>query len=469
MNPPNSNGVLKLIAWSVLLLVAALGVWREPILLFVDDFLEYPVSDKLGFLLPERKPCVFKPHGDYEGFMAKKAAKFADADLIANVSDADRAALLREGIPAEPPRDRELLGEFVAAEAEGRYANRFGSSGAALKADEIPMLPASERWDTRGSTEPAKPPTILDRSKLDEMAPMVSLPGGTFRMGSDSAGERDQRPAHAVRLKPFRLDRYEVTNRQFRLFIRETEYVTTAEQNGWSHVFDSRRKAWVRMVGTCWWNPIGQTPGVGPESMAVTALLDFPVVHVSWDDAMAFCHWAGKRLPSEAEWEFAARAGSHNPKYPWGDYRQEGGKQMANYWQGWFPDENTVTDGYALLAPVGSFPENRYGLFDLGGNAWEWVGDRYRADYYRRSPLDNPLGPMPEDGETCTVPVFRMKKVEGRYVEEEHGGVRRVPLRVIRGGSFLSAENSDSGYRTTARGSQPQPLSFQDVGFRCAE
>ncbi len=263
-------------------------------------------------------------------------------------------------------------------------------------------------------------------------------------MGSDSAGERDQRPAHVVRLKPFRLDCREVTNQQFLMFVQETRYRTTAEQNGWSYVFDGKQKGWVRTTTACWWNVTGKTPYAGPDGTALTP--DFPVVHVSWDDAVAFCRWAGKRPPSEAEWEFAARAGLRNPKYPWGDYRIVDGKQQANYWQGWFPDHNNAADGFASLAPVGSFPANRYGLFDLGGNAWEWIGDRYQVDYYRRSAL-----PAPEEGET------------------HFDGEKAVPLRVIRGGSFLSAENTDAGYRTTARGSRPQTLSFQDVGFRCAE
>jgi len=304
---------------------------------------------------------------------------------------------------------------------------------------------------------------------LDAIAPMVSLPGGMFRMGSDTAAERDQRPARQVRLAPFNMDVYPVTNRQFQMFVRETGYETTAERQGWSYVFHSERKAWVRMVGANWLNPSGTNPYAGLEGGVMTAMLDLPVVHVSWEDAQAFCRWAGKRLPTEAEWEYAAKGGLLDAPYPWGQHRQVGGQYFANFWQGRFPDENTGADGFLGLSPVGSFPANPYGLFDIGGNVWEWCGDQYAADYYRRSPLENPTGPAAEEGETAMVPRQTLRKENGEYIGEIMGGVDEVPLRVIRGGSFLSAENSDAGYRTTARGSQPQTLSFQDVGFRCVK
>jgi len=310
---------------------------------------------------------------------------------------------------------------------------------------------------------------IEDRAKLDAIAPMKTLSGGTFRMGSDTAPERDQRPVHQVRLAPFKMDVYQVTNRQFQLFVRETHYETTAERLGWSFVFHTERKAWVRMVGVNWQNPSGNNPYTGLDSGTMTAMLDLPVVHVSWDDAQAFCKWAKKRLPTEAEWEYAAKGGLLDALYPWGNQRQAEGKYFANYWQGRFPDENTGADGFFGLAPVGSFAPNRYGIWDMGGNVWEWCDDRYAADYYWRCPLENPPGPSAEEGESITVARSSIRKENGQYVGETMGGMDTVALRVIRGGSFLSAENSDAGYRTTARGNQPQPLSFQDVGFRCAE
>ncbi len=479
------TAVLKLIAWSLLLFVTVLTLWREPAMLFLDDFFEMSVSSQFGLLPPEERSIDLRHLADMP-----KWQNTASEDIVAAVSEADRAALLQRPL-AEPSVweiPRQISGMTAGleyAETKSSYASQYtpqSSHGAALLPDEIPTLAqmtatnpgfaAEHRDEELPKNLSTALPTIRDRSKLDAIAPMVSLSGGTFRMGSDTVPEQDQRPAHVVRLKPFRLDCHEVTNRQFLMFVQETQYQTTAEQNGWSHVFDPKEKAWIRLAGACWWNVTGQTPFASPhagseEALRNTALTpDFPVVHVSWDDAVAFCHWAGKRLPSEAEWEFAAKAGLQNPKYPWGDYRQVNGKQMANYWQGWFPDNNTAADGFAFLAPVKSFPANRYGLFDLGGNAWEWVGDRYLADYYRRSALDNPLGPTPEEGAVVSV---LMPSVPTTTVSTYHAAEVRMPLRVVRGGAFLSAENSDAGYRTTARGSQPQTLSFQDVGFRCAE
>ena len=327
---------------------------------------------------------------------------------------------------------------------------------------------STEGLNTGGFTPPVHA-LIAERLQLDAIAPMVSLPGGTFRMGSDTAPERDQRPVRQVRLAPFKIDVYQVTNRQFQMFVRETEYETTAERQGWSYIFHTERRAWVRMVGANWQNPSGTNPHASLEGGATTAMLDLPVVHVSWDDAQAFARWAGKRLPTEAEWEYAAKGGLLDAPYPWGNRRQIDGQYFANFWQGRFPDENTGADGFLGLSPVGSFPPNPHGLFDVGGNVWEWCGDRYAADYYRWSPLDNPTGPSAEEGEIVTVARMTIRRENGQYVGETISGMDNVPLRVIRGGSFLSAENTDAGYRTTARGSQPQSLSFQDVGFRCAE
>ena len=347
------------------------------------------------------------------------------------------------------------------------FGNTDIISAEALTQAELPALGTPDRNHSDSSKTSAP---ITDRAQLDAMAPMKSLPGGTFRMGNNTAPEGDQRPIHEVRLAPFRIDIYQVTNRQFQMFVRETHYETTAERHGWSFVFHSESKAWVRMVGVNWRNPSGNNPYTDLDSGALTARLDLPVVHVSWDDATAFCRWAGKRLPTEAEWEYAAKGGLMDALYPWGNQRQSAeGKYFANYWQGRFPDENTGADGFLGLAPVGSFPANPYGLFDVGGNVWEWCGDRYVADYYRRCPLDNPPGPSAEEGETATVTRLMLRKEGGRYVGETMGDMDTVSLRVIRGGSFLSAENTDAGYRTTARGNQPQSFSFQDVGFRCVD
>jgi len=416
--------VFKIVTWLLLfVVVAAIGVYQISLSIRRTDAPAIPTN-------------ITVHDESLQGFMAGESEQFR---------------------PRSPQIDFGMMDIADIVDAE---------SGAALSRDEIPTLVTPNR---SRSLSPETLSKIADRAQLDAIAPMKSLPGGTFRMGSDTAPEGDQRPVHQVRLAAFKIDAYQVTNRQFLMFIRETQYETTAERNGWSFVFHAERKTWVRMVGANWRNPSGTNPYTELDSGAMRAIFDFPVVHVSWDDVQAFCRWAGKRLPTEAEWEYAAKGGLLDALYPWGNQRQADGKFFANYWQGQFPHENTGADGFLGLAPVGSFPANRYGLFDLGGNVWEWCGDRYSADYYRRCPLDNPQGPSAEEGETVTVARLMLRKENGRYVGETMGGVDTVALRVIRGGSFLSAENSDAGYRTTARGSQPQSLSFQDVGFRCAQ
>ena len=443
----------KLIAGIALLLTATVVFHREATFRFLDDFLDYSVSSKLETVVVDVNLHRAAPvRKDVDIFPEER-------QLISETSAANRSTALFS----------------VAQSPQPKYAQQFNPTkrstflidlpepGQVLEQKEIPSISVLKSPDSP-LERPAVIPKILDRSKLDAIAPMVSLSGGSFRMGSDTASERDQRPVRTVRLKPFRIDQYQVTNRQFRLFVSETKYVTTAERFGWSYLFDFQRKAWVRMVGAYWRNPLGKA---SPNEAELDAMADLPVVHVSWDDAVAFCGWAGKRLPTEAEWEYAAKGGLLDAVYPWGDRRVVDGKHQANYWQGWFPDENTAEDGFLRLAPVGSFPPNRYGIFDLGGNAWEWCSDRYAADYYRRSSLDNPQGP--ENGETAAIPMLKIIKENGKYVSEEIVGIDEVSQRVIRGGSFLSAESGDAGYRVTARASQPQPLSFQDVGFRCAE
>jgi len=278
--------------------------------------------------------------------------------------------------------------------------------------------------------------SITIPESLAKIAPMVELPGGTFRMGSDSGGLLDQRPAHLVVISSFQLDQYQVTNRQFQLFVDATGYQTTVEQQGWGYVFDFDQREWGKMTGASWRKPDGKTP-------LEETLLDHPVTQVSWIDANAFCRWAGKRLPTEAEWEYAARGGLVDNAYPWGEHRMKDGKYMANDWQGWFPQNNTGDDGFLLTSPVGSFACNPFGLHDMAGNVWEWCHDWYSPQYYQFSPKENPQGPDQPDS--------------------EHAG------HVVRGGSFLSSDNNGGAIRVTVRSYQPEKAGYQDVGFRAAE
>ena len=280
-------------------------------------------------------------------------------------------------------------------------------------------------------------PVSSSPTLFEQLAPSVHLPGGVFLMGNDQAGNPEERPAHEVELSPFTIDIYEVTNRQFRLFVEATGYITSAEKRGWSYLFDEKQKGWVKMPDANWRVPFPIDPTMDNGDQWV----ERPVVHVSWDDANAYCRWAGKHLPTEAQWEYAARGGLIDCDYPWGNIREPQGRILANYWQGWFPEENSSADGFLLLAPVGSFPKNGYGLYDMAGNAAEWCQDDYDAGFYLNSPRKDP----------CRV-----------------ASPGEFSFKVVRGGSFLSAENADTGYRVSARLGQPQEMSYMNIGFRTA-
>ncbi|MGI8970753.1 MAG: formylglycine-generating enzyme family protein, partial [Dehalococcoidia bacterium] len=223
-------------------------------------------------------------------------------------------------------------------------------------------------------------PSLADR-EASASAEMVLLPGGSFLMGTDdemSYPDDGEGPVRTVRLHPFWLDVTAVSNACFGGFVEATGYVTAAERYGWSFVFAgllpddfplTRGAAaapwWRQVFGADWAHP------EGPHS-SLEGRPDHPVIHVSWHDAMAYCAWAGKRLPTEAEWEYAARGGLEQQRYPWGDELSPGGEQRMNVWQGNFPRENTLEDGYYGTAPVSAFPANGYGLFNITGNVWEW-------------------------------------------------------------------------------------------------
>jgi len=304
---------------------------------------------------------------------------------------------------------------------------------------------------------------------------MVYIPEGTFVMGGDSIwGRPDEFPRHAVKISSFYMDKHEVTNAQFRAFVEATRYVTTAENKpnweelkkqlppGTSKPADSLLVAaslvflppnhpvrlddvsvwWKWVAGADWRHPQGPKSNIEGKD-------NYPVVQVSWDDAKAYAAWAGKRLPTEAEWEYAARGGKPNSIYPWGDQPINQGEIKANTWQGNFPNENTEKDRYYRAAPVMSFPSNGYGLFDMAGNVWEWCSDWYRPDYYKmcatHGTVTDPTGP------------------EDSYDDLEPS----VPKRVVRGGSFLCTDQYCSGFRVSARMKTSPDTSLEHTGFRC--
>lgn len=309
-----------------------------------------------------------------------------------------------------------------------------------------------------------------------ETAPsgMRWIPGGTFLMGSDNPKFPDESPAHNVTLDGFWMDETEVTNRQFDEFVQATGYVTVAEkapdrneiasQAGidpadipaenlvpgaicFNSKFDPKTlrkdhplwpyQVWTYIRGASWRHP------EGPDSN-IDDRWDHPVVHVSWDDAIAYCRWAGKRLPTEAEWEYAARGGLKDSEYPWGNDLQPAGKWASNIWQGEFPIENRADDGFPESSPAKTFPPNAYGLYDLSGNVWEWCSDWYRPDYYRSSPDRNPMGP-----------VSSVDPLEPT-----------IPKRVQRGGSFMCSDNYCIGYRVAARMKGDLTTGTFHCGFR---
>lgn len=296
-------------------------------------------------------------------------------------------------------------------------------------------------------------------------AGMVWIPGGTFTMGSDA--KEVERPPHRVSLEGFWMDETEVTNAQFRLFTEATQYVTSPERTPKKEDFpedirpqidesmlkpgannfrptaepvplDNELAWWEYMKGASWRNPMGPD---GPDARD-----NDPVVCVNWDDASAYAKWAGKRLPTEAEWEFAARGGLAGKKYVWGDEMKPGGKWMMNIWQGEFPAKNSAEDGFPGLAPVKSFTANGYGLYDMAGNAWEWTTDWYDSHYYAQSPEYNPKGAAPS--------------------ADNHQG---MPSRMMRGGSWLCNDCYCEGYRPAARQFTTPDTASNHLGFRCVK
>lgn len=290
---------------------------------------------------------------------------------------------------------------------------------------------------------------------------MIWIPGGIYQMGSEDFA--DSKPIHTVTVKGLWMDEHEVTNVQFAAFVKATGYKTVAERPlnpadypnvpvdklvAGSAVFsppshkvslDDPLQWWQYVNGASWQHPKGA-------GSSVTGRTNDPVVQVCYEDAVAYAKWAGKRLPTEAEWEFAARGGKQT-KYYWGDELKPKGKWVANIFQGSFPDNNSKEDGYTEVAPVKTFLANAYGLYDMEGNVWEWCNDFYRPDYYQKSPANNPQGPADS------------------YDPDEPGAVKHVQ----RGGSFLCSDQYCIRYKAGSRGKGETSSASNNLGFRCVK
>lgn len=310
---------------------------------------------------------------------------------------------------------------------------------------------------------------VIDTVNAPAPAPegMVWIPGGEFSMGSEDAEMRDARPFHRVAIDGFWMDQTEVTNAEFARFVKATGYVTVAERTpdardfpdappenlvAGSVVFAPPNQkvslddhfAWWRYVpGANWRHP------EGPESNLKNKE-KHPVVHIAFEDASAYAKWAGKRLPTEAEFEFAARGGLDRKRFAWGDEFKPGGKFQANSYQGHFPDRNTGEDGFIGSAPVGSFAPNGFGLFDMAGNVWEWTTDWYRADYYKTLAATHQVARNPQGPANSFDP-----------------SEPRVPKRVHRGGSFLCTDEYCARYMPGGRGKGEPNTGTNHLGFRC--
>ncbi|MBC7504178.1 MAG: formylglycine-generating enzyme family protein [Sandarakinorhabdus sp.] len=305
-------------------------------------------------------------------------------------------------------------------------------------------------------------PAVIDA----RFTKMAHIPGGRFRMGADD-GYPEEAPAHSVEIDGFWIDRHAVTNAEFAAFVAATGHITIAERVprtedypgalpemlfAGSLVFKRTQRTvdigdwsrwWELRAGADWRHPYG------PQS-TIKGLADHPVVHVAYADAHAYALWADKDLPTEAEHEYAARGGLDGATYAWGNVFRPGGKHMANTWQGKFPHQNLLEDGWEATAPVGSFPANGYGLFDMIGNTWEWTQDWFQP------------GHNADPAKACCMP----KNPRGPAIATNDPAAP-IPQRVLKGGSFLCAPSYCQRYRPAARHAESIDTSTCHIGFRC--
>jgi formylglycine-generating enzyme required for sulfatase activity len=340
---------------------------------------------------------------------------------------------------------------------------------AAFSKKDPAISPLSQRSDTDKHIvckPPSRPVALMQVKNItspeNSTEKMILIPGGTFRMGSDDF--EDSKPVHAVTIQAFWMDEHEVTNAQFAEFVKATGYITVAERKlnpadfpgvpedklvPGSAVFTAPGEAvsledplrwWQYVPGADWRHPLGP-------SSAIKGREDEPVVQVCYEDAAAYAKWAGKRLPTEAEWEYAARAGKENSTYYWGNELKPAGQWAANIFQGEFPHKNLAEDGFITTAPVKTYRANAFGLYDMEGNVWEWCSDFYRPDYYEKSGKLDPKGP------------------DDSYDPDEPGLV----IYVQRGGSFLFRDQYCIRYKAGSRGKGETSSASNNLGFRCVK
>jgi len=265
----------------------------------------------------------------------------------------------------------------------------------------------------------------IPNASLDEN-PMIYFKGGSFIMGSDN-GTPVEKPTHQVNVKSFRINKFSVTVKEFRRFVKATGYTTDADRFGDSGVFNFNTSSWTLTLGANWECPLGKQAALAGD--------DHPVTQVSWNDAVAYATWTGKRLPTEAEWEYAARCGgTSTTKFSWGNDLIKDGKYMANVWQGNDQNAKQGADGFELTSPVGYYGETPCGMTDMGGNVWNWCSDTFK--------------PYP-----------------GSTIPDQNNAT----IKVIRGGSFFFDQNGENSFSTTGRASNSQETSLFNTGFRCAE